>query len=76
MSLEYREYAPAPALATMVRCYWAIRGDPAAEHALVNRVMPDSCMDVIFDLRAPLEARARVIGTMLKASERTVAPTE
>ena len=46
----YREHAPSPALADVVQCYWTSRsaGPLAAPHD--SRVLPDGCMDVIFDL--------------------------
>jgi AraC-like DNA-binding protein len=68
MSAHYREYAPHATLATLVRCYWVIRGEGAPDDTRVNRVMPDGCMDVIFDLREQSSDPSRVVGTMLKAA--------
>ena len=49
----YREHAPSPALADVVQCYWTSRSAAPlpAEHA--SRVLPDGCMDVIFNLGDP-----------------------
>lgn len=73
MAIRYAEHAPNEALADVVRCYWSIvdegsgpgepgeRGEPPK-----NRVLPDNCIDVIFDLGAT-ESRAFLVGPMLTA---------
>ena len=43
-----------------VACYWTLRTSSAGPH----RVLPDGCMDLIFDLR---RARSTVIGAMTQA---------
>ncbi len=55
----YAEHDPAPRLRPYVRCYWTLRADvrPA------SRVLPDGCIDVIFDRRHPA---ARFVGTMTR----------
>jgi AraC-like DNA-binding protein len=68
----YREHAPSPALADVVQCYWTSRAASplVAEH--VSRVLPDGCMDVIFNLGDPPLAgaspqhalRSYVVGAM------------
>jgi AraC-like DNA-binding protein len=64
----YREHAPSPALADVVQCYWTSRsaGPLAAVHT--SRVLPDGCMDVIFDLgereRSEGVLRSYVVGAM------------
>lgn len=66
--MQYAEFAPSPALAGAVRCYWTITGAPASSDAPVaNRVLPDNCIDVIFDLRRTAAAHAFVVGPMLTA---------
>jgi AraC-like DNA-binding protein len=49
----YREHAPSPALAGLVRCYWTSRSAAPLATAHVSRVLPDGCMDVIFNLGDP-----------------------
>ncbi|HEX5725541.1 MAG TPA: helix-turn-helix domain-containing protein [Longimicrobiaceae bacterium] len=49
----YREHAPSPALADLVECYWTIHAHLPAGETRPNRVLPDGCMDVIFDLGDP-----------------------
>ncbi len=39
----YREYRPHPALAPYVACYWSI----TSPTTLINRVLPDSCTDIL-----------------------------
>jgi AraC-like DNA-binding protein len=61
-SFRYRELAPAPALARSVACYWTIDATETPGH----RVLPDGCMDILFDLAQPSVA-AEVIGVMTAA---------
>lgn len=46
----YMEHLPCPPLRRLVRCYWTLLG-PVAEEQRVVRILPDGCMDLIFDLR-------------------------
>ncbi|HEX7938348.1 MAG TPA: helix-turn-helix transcriptional regulator [Gemmatimonadaceae bacterium] len=65
MRITYAERAPGVGLADAVRCYWTIRGEPDdAEPDLANRVLPDNCIDVIFDLARD---SGIVVGPMLTA---------
>jgi len=66
MPLVYAQHAPGPGLADAVRCYWTIRGD-ASDAPVVNRVLPDNCIDVIFNLRPGASFEALVVGPMLTA---------
>ncbi len=53
---QYREYAPSPALAPYIRCYWT-----AEEGTIVEgTVIPDTCADII--------VRFDALGRMLAAS--------
>lgn len=49
----YREHIPSAALADVVQCYWTSRsaGPLIGQHA--SSVLPDGCMDVIFNLGDP-----------------------
>ncbi len=67
MSVRYREHAPDAALASLVRCYWTSTGDGVPAAARVNRVLPDGCMDIIFDLRDGSARGTIVVGAMLQA---------
>jgi AraC-like DNA-binding protein len=66
MPVRYAEFAPAPPLAALVRCYWSAAGEESA--SAINRVLPDGCMDVIFDLKPDSSTPSFVVGAMLEAS--------
>lgn len=65
---HYAEHAPSPELAPYVECIWTITAADAS--GAINRVFPDGCADVIFDLGARGDerrddgARAIVVGAM------------
>jgi AraC-like DNA-binding protein len=67
--ITYSEHAPAPALATLIRCYWTASGSALGGDVPLYRVLPDGCMDVIFDLAdQPRNGEpAYVVGAMLEA---------
>ena len=67
-ALHYQEHAPHAALASLVRCYWTVSGHAAELSPAVNRVLPDGCMDVIFDLHDSNAGGGMVVGAMLTAS--------
>lgn len=69
MGIAYTEHAPGAGLADAVRRYWMIRstGHADAAEAIPNRVLPDNCIDVIFDLRPVGAEAAIVVGPMLSA---------
>lgn len=80
MTLEYREHPPHPALADVAACHWSLRGAPAGGGP-PYRVLPDGCMDVIFDLgggvwadRERSRPAVRVVGTMTRGLPVTLPP--
>ncbi len=48
--MQYREYPPHPALAPWVACLWSARSAGAITH----RVLPDNCVDILWQDRKPL----------------------
>jgi AraC-like DNA-binding protein len=54
----YREYPPGPALSDIVECFWTVPGGSTA----ASRILPDGCMDLVFDLSGT--AGAAAIGAM------------
>jgi AraC-like DNA-binding protein len=62
--LQYREFPPGPCLVELVECFWAGTLRPAARTSSCHRVLPDGCMDLLFDFRAGDSRRASIIGTM------------
>lgn len=75
MIARYREHEPAPQLRPYVECYWTIRGAPAGG-VRRDRVLPDGCMDVLFNLgdfprrdgAADHRHRSYVVGAMPRAA--------
>jgi AraC-like DNA-binding protein len=63
---NYWEFAPDPSLAGSVECFWAGTVLTASRAPFVHRVLPDGCMDLLFDFRAAGGGRASVIGTMTR----------
>lgn len=59
----YREHAPHPALRRTVACYWSIRGTNSGVAAAQDVVVPDACMDFLFDLAGDT---ADLVGTMTR----------
>jgi hypothetical protein len=55
-AITYREIAPSPALAGLVRCYWQIRSADEIGRPVRNRVLPDGCADIIVNFGRPLLA--------------------
>ncbi len=48
---HYAEYAPAPCLQPIVCCYWSSAMQPQ-QSSQSHRIVPDGCIDIIFDLYA------------------------
>lgn len=66
MSLIYREYAPSPFLKNSVACYWSLATGKNVQAQRRHRVIPDGCVDIIFDdANHPAGA---VVGTMTRAA--------
>jgi AraC-like DNA-binding protein len=53
--IQYREYAPCEELQPYVECYWSgIAHPPETTSATAQRVVPDGCIDIVFEFKAPL----------------------
>jgi AraC-like DNA-binding protein len=63
---SYGEYAPSRALLPHVACYWSLE-----EGSAPHRVLPDGCMDFLFDLSA---GSATLVGTMTHALVAAASP--
>lgn len=61
----YREYAPAGVLRRFVECYWTSVVS-AGRESVAQRVLPDGCIDIIFDLTRPGRGAAEFVGTMTR----------
>ena len=65
---RYVERPPAPALAHWIECFWSVRDTHAPGEVSQQIILPDGCMDVIFDL-APAsgaEDPGFAVGTMTR----------
>lgn len=58
----YREYVPAAALRPYVECFWLASAPPPVAP---RRVLPDGCIDVLFDLHGP-RLGGTLVGTMTR----------
>jgi len=65
----YREYAPHPLLAPYIETYWVSEG--FYSEYKTERILPDGCVDIIFDLdeNAEGEYLPEIIGTMTSFSD-------
>lgn len=65
---NYQEFFPGSRLAETVECFWTSTVVASAGEAGVgHRVLPDGCMDVLFDFGTPRRSHVVVIGTMTEA---------
>lgn len=62
---SYREYAPVAALRDHVGCYW-ISCSPAPASPRTHRILPDGCIDIIFDVSPGQCPQGRMVGTMTR----------
>jgi AraC-like DNA-binding protein len=63
---RYQEYLPTKSLESFVACYWTVDFN-ASETNKLHRVIPDGCVDIIFNLRSPSFSKgAFVSGLMTK----------
>ncbi len=61
---QYREYRPSRRWESYVACYWTLRCR-ASEIGVTHRIIPDCCVDIIFDLHASTDAAgAFAVGIM------------
>ncbi len=71
----YVEHAPHPELARHIECYWSVVCRLSPEARQPGRVLPDGCMDILFNLGDPprrergADASPTVIGSMTRAVE-------
>lgn len=45
--MDYREHAPPPALAGLVKAFWTLEGGGAAAHWVAQQATPDGCVEII-----------------------------
>ncbi len=49
-SIYCREYNPSENLQPYISCYWTMTSEIKLEEPILHRVIPDGCIDIIFDL--------------------------
>ncbi len=59
----YREYHPRKCLQASVACFWSLSSEGSPTESLSYRILPDGCVDIIFDHTQP-QAGAVVTGAM------------
>lgn len=80
----YKEYAPIPILSAYIDAYW-ISNTSICDYAFVQRILPDTCTDIIYNLGADLHAQSYektvlkadscyLLGTMTRFSDVNVHP--
>lgn len=50
-SYRYQEFSPSKGLTPYVACYWTVEFK-LLDHGKLHRIIPDGCVDIIFDLRS------------------------
>jgi hypothetical protein len=45
--MEYREHAPPPALAGLVKAFWTLDGGGSADEWIAQQATPDGCVEII-----------------------------
>lgn len=61
----YREYLPAKVLRPLIRCFWSSTTSAVAA-PVDRRVLPDGCIDFIFDISSGSSCAGMVVGTMTR----------
>lgn len=64
---KYAEHAPCAALRPYIECFWSRPGRDDASAASSHRVLPDGCLDIVFNFGDSPVWRAAVVGTMTRA---------
>jgi len=67
-SYRYREYLPDKALQPYVACYWTVEFDASNDRKL-HRIIPDGCVDIIFDLNAPSFSKGAMLAGLMASYE-------
>ncbi|QDT98057.1 DUF6597 domain-containing transcriptional factor [Gimesia aquarii] len=62
---RYKEQLPAKALRPYVDCFWSSLA-PAHIAPVTRRILPDGCIDFIFDLSPSSSCEGKVVGTMTR----------
>ncbi len=61
---SYNEYTPQASLQSYLDCYWSYKTDTAPILSHKKPIIPDGCIDIIFDLNYPTSLNSFVVGAM------------
>ncbi|MGB0034939.1 MAG: helix-turn-helix domain-containing protein [Candidatus Acidiferrales bacterium] len=73
MKTRYQEFKPSPRFSSHIECFWCHR---TADREPAHRVLPDGCMDIIFE-KSPNKVGAaalRIVGAMTRAQSFVIPP--
>jgi AraC-like DNA-binding protein len=62
----YQEFRPGPTLAESIECFWTSTLEATPGFSATHNVLPDGCMDIIFDFQGTDSLQAFVVGTMTR----------
>lgn len=66
-NLVYREFLPARELQPYVACFWTVNTQKSINKPVIGRIIPDGCMDIVFNLDELSEGKSGVVvGVMTK----------
>lgn len=65
---RYREYVPGKWLEPYVACYWTVDFH-CFDSGKLHRIIPDGCVDIIFDLRAPSFSKGAIVTGLMTTFE-------
>ncbi len=63
---KYNEYDPPPILKPYLDCYWSYSASTTLNLLHAKPIIPDGCIDIIFDLTRQTKASSLLIGAMTK----------
>lgn len=63
MNLPYREFAPSPRFRAHIECFWCHESSAAIPS---YRVLPDGCVDILFQKEGNCSGALNVVGTMTR----------
>ncbi|WP_320041520.1 helix-turn-helix transcriptional regulator [uncultured Desulfobacter sp.] len=63
---EYIEYHPPSDLKQYLYCYWSYQTELQKDSVKNKAIIPDGCIDIIFDLNIPTQSQCFIVGAMTK----------
>ncbi|MCD9026405.1 helix-turn-helix transcriptional regulator [Cohnella silvisoli] len=65
---RYREFLPSKGLESHVACYWTVEFN-LSDNSKLHRIIPDGCVDIIFDLRASSFSKGAFVAGLMTTFE-------